>query len=670
MAFTPVPGASYYLVAAHSGKVLEIKDKATQNGAIVQQGDAKPYLDSSHQQWEFLLNSERIYVIRSKLVDRVLDIEAASKDDAAKVHMWGWHGVDHERFRIVDAGDGTFYLEAVHSGKVIEIYGEEKGAGHPAKQYRNHLSGKNLHQRFRPVLAEEGFDPKALPGFTNPSQMVRDATLGIAGLIPEVGGAIKGVVSLLWRDGNSAMIWNQVMRYIEAYVESKLQQERIKYLRQTIDGSRKNLNDFVGYTAGSEKAGKLNATITTLNLADRPFFDASAPERTLSYFVTIGTIKLTLLQEQARNYAEIAGEKTDVNKRQHVAAMKEGIAEYTHAAQYFREQVLKARVDQIGNDFRVLDRTPSYHQFTYDIILRDGGDGGEVVIRIGPNGGAQTVQGREEAKVRLKKAREQTVRALLGARLDAILAPALLWRSFDPEETRPSTKIVSTSVGPYGNVHDPVKLSQGKEIAKIEVWSDDRVRGLRVTNRSGAQKMVGGTLGTRQELLLAKDEFIAGVWGSAYHYLHSVFFETTFGKRLGAGRLDVAYRFHADLPPELSAHLVDITASSGNNHVDSIQFDWQYELKGEYPQPKVLRSESTLWSPLPAQSEEAEVTAKPKRRLAAKKKATKRATSEKRAPAKRSGKTPRPSKAATKAAKTTRRSPAKKAKSSRNKGRA
>lgn len=615
MAFVPAAGARYFLVAAHSGKVLEVKDASKANGAIIQQADPKPYLDSFHQQFGFDVNAERVYVLRARHSGSVIDVAGASKDDGVAVQQFQWHAVDNERFRVIDAGDGTFYLQAVHSGKVLEIYGEEKDAGKPVKQYHNHYSGTNLHQRFRPVLAEDGFAPALLPSFTSPSQMMRDATLGIAGLIPEAGGAIKGVVGLLWPDAGPSMIWNQVMRYIEAYVESKLQEARITQLREAIEGARTNLQEFVDYDMGDEKAAKLTATTTSLNQVDRPFFNTSAPERTLSYLVAIGTIKLTLLQEQARNYAAIAGIPTDTNKAAHEKSLRAGIAEYTRAAQYFREQALNARVAQIGRNFTVRDVTPARHQFTYDIILRDGGDGSEVNIRIGPNGGAETVAGRNAAMDRLYKMREGTVRAQFGAQLDAILAPSLMWRSFDPVQPRPQAKKIRASVGPYGNVHDAVDLSSGKEIAKIEVWADDRVRGMRVTNRSGTSKMVGGEKGQRQVLELATGEFVAGVYGSAYHYLHSLFLETTFGRRLEAGHLHVAYRFQADLPPELFARLADITASSGNNHVDSIQFQWDYTLQGEYPAPSLLAPQlAPLWAPAPASNSDAVATRSTKRK--------------------------------------------------------
>lgn len=62
MPFKPAHGAHYYLVAAHSGKVLEVKDASNGNGAIIQTADPKPFKSSDHQQWAFNRNADRIWV--------------------------------------------------------------------------------------------------------------------------------------------------------------------------------------------------------------------------------------------------------------------------------------------------------------------------------------------------------------------------------------------------------------------------------------------------------------------------------------------------------------------------------------------------------------------------------------------------------------------------------
>lgn len=591
MAFVPIPGSHYYLVAEHSNKVLEVADASGAQGAVIQQNAPKPFLDSFHQQFAFNENGERIYVLRVRHSQQVIDIEAGSKNDGAKVQQYSWHSVDHERFRVIDAGDGSFFLEAVHSGKVLDVSHADMGDAKAVVQHANHYVATNKHQRFRAVLAEEGFEPLQLPGFTNPSQMVRDATLGIAGLVPEVGGAVKGVVSFLWKDQSSTMIWNQVLRYIESYVESRLEQARITELRDRVEGARTNLLEFVALNNGTERATKLVSTITALNQVDRPFFNRSSAERTLSYFVTIGTIKLTLLQEQARFYAENAGLATDENKAAHMVALRRGIAEYTDAARYLRGIILDSRLDRIGRAFTVIPVGRSHHDFTYEVTLTDGADNRQMMLRSSRDGDS------EPTKERVLAQRRRVVEAQFGAKLDAVLAPSLAWESFDPDKKRPVKQTVSRKVGPWGTLHTDTALAGGQGIAKIELWGDNQLRGIRITNRNGQQQMCGAQKGNSASITLKVGEVITGVYGSAYYYVHSLFLETSFGQRIGAGEFHRAYRFQADLPPELRAGVVDIHGAGSTVAVDGLRFDFEYELETTPPSSVALAVAAPLWAP-------------------------------------------------------------------------
>jgi len=593
MAFVPIPGSYYYLVAEHSNKVLEVAGASGAPGAVIQQNaPALAFPDSYHQQFIFNENgSERVYVLRVRHSQQVIDVEAASKNDGAKVQQYSWHGVDHERFRVIDAGDGSFFLEAVHSGKVLDVAHADTGNGKPVIQQTNHYTATNTHQRFRAVMAEEGFDPKQLPSFTNPSQIVRDVTLGIAGLIPEAGGAVKGLVGFLWKDATSTMIWNQVLRYIEAYVESRLEEARMTALRNTVEGARTNLREFVKLSNGAEKATKLVSTITALNLVDRPFFNRESAERTLSYFVAIGTIKLTLLQEQARFYAENAGLATDENKEAHLESLRLGITEYTVAARHLRADILKSRLDRIGRNFTARPVGTGYHDFTYEVTLKDGVDNREMLLRSSRDGDI------EPTKERVLAQRKQIVEAQFGAKLDAILAPSLTWESFDPDRKRPVKTTVTRKVGPWGTLHTDTPLAGGEGIAKIELWSDNQLRGIRITNRKGQQQMCGAQKGNSVSITLKAGEMITGVYGSAYYYVHSLFLETSFGQRIGAGEFHRAYRFQADLPPELRAGVVDIHGAGSTVAVDGLRFDFDYVLETTPPALAPLALIAPLWSP-------------------------------------------------------------------------
>lgn len=605
MAFIPTPGAYYYLVAAHSNKVLEIQGNSNQAGAIVQQAAIKPYLQSDYQQFAFeQTDYPRIFTIKCKGSGLILDVKGSLMDDNVPILQYKRRGSNNQRFRVVDANDGSFYLEAVHSEKVIEIYGEEMRDGMPARQYHNHHTDRNQHQRFYFVIAEAGFTEKNLPTFSKPNQMVREATLGIIKMGPG-GGAVSGVVGLFWTDNSLSIVYKQLVQYIESYVENRLEQSRIKALQTAIEGARINLREFEGLREGSEKAMKLTSTITTLNQVDRPFFDATSPEQTLTYLVTIGTIKLALLREQAYAYAKIANLKEDVNQDAHKLALVAGLEEYTVAAQAFRKRALKARLDKVGNNIEVLQYTLSPHNWVYDVSLRDGGDGSVTSNRFGNE--FNTEAGKAVAKNRLIEFRKQTVTAQFGAQLDAMIEPARLWKKLNPASLAVADlekkEIVSATVGPYGTPREVIKMIDGDQIKRIDIWHDSflhkghtiaRVAGMQITDRWGKTKgMVGHQRGTHQQLELRDGERIVGVYGTASYYLHSLCLETNLGERLRAGDLGLANRFQADLPPELRAHLTSISASSSDEGLSSIQFDWQYSLYGELPEAAALQAPAT-----------------------------------------------------------------------------
>jgi hypothetical protein len=587
MAFEPLKGSYYYLVAKHSGKVLEAKDKSSARGATLQQNDALPFDESYHQQFEFVNCGERIYMLRVRHSKQVVDIKNSSKENGADVILWDQHETDNQRFHITDAGDGGIFIEvaypeklmkAGYTGKVLEIYGEEKGNGKPVKQHARHFNTSNPHQRFQAVMADEKFTPDQLPGFTSPSQIVRDATLGLVGVIPTGGGVIKGIAGVLWKDAGPSMIWNQVMRYIEGYVDYRLTEERIETLKNTIDGARENLQSYLTLKPSDEKAKKLVSIITALTMADQKFFTLKSAEYTLSYLITLGTIKLTLLKEAALNYAELSGQKTDENAGAHLTELRNAIEKYTKAAQTFRDAVLTSRLDKIGFNVTQQNAHHTYPRFTQYVTLRDGFDGRELQ-RVSENVDRRVATGKM-----LLEARTAQIKAQLGARLDHILAPALLWAYLDPKYTeKPPEHTFTVSVGPWGHPYGTISMADGKQLTRIELWGDaDQLHAIRVTNGSGDSTFMGKESSLHADLALMTNERIISVYGSAYHYIHSLFIETNFGRRIGMGVFEKAYRFQADLPAEVNATLTEIIASTDRNVISSLEFKWEYRKRGAF----------------------------------------------------------------------------------------
>jgi hypothetical protein len=101
---------------------------------------------------------------------------------------------------------------------------------------------------------------------------------------------------------------------------------------------------------------------------------------------------------------------------------------------------------------------------------------------------------------------------------------------------------------------------------------------------------VGRAQGKCHELALKTNERIVSVHGQADGQLSGLCFETSFGASI---RVSVPYPdsrlWSADLPPELGATLVRISASPGEEGVEGITLHSEYTVLGEYPAVKLRR---------------------------------------------------------------------------------
>jgi len=96
------------------------------------------------------------YTFRAAHSNRCLDVQSWSKQNDAPITQWDCHGGANQRFRLLDAGGGYWYVQSVHSGKCLDVRraSPEQGAailqwdchgGDNQKLKRENLGG-NLYQ--------------------------------------------------------------------------------------------------------------------------------------------------------------------------------------------------------------------------------------------------------------------------------------------------------------------------------------------------------------------------------------------------------------------------------------------------------------------------------------------------------------------------------------------
>jgi pimeloyl-ACP methyl ester carboxylesterase len=116
---TSIPEGTYRITNANSGKLLEVANASTSDGANVRQ-----YADTgcACQEWNVSANGDGTYSFANANSGKLLEVENANTSDGANVRQYADTGCGCQDWVVVDNGDGTYRLEAAHSGNVAEVY--------------------------------------------------------------------------------------------------------------------------------------------------------------------------------------------------------------------------------------------------------------------------------------------------------------------------------------------------------------------------------------------------------------------------------------------------------------------------------------------------------------------------------------------------------------------
>jgi endoglucanase len=113
-----ISGATYVLVAKHSGKALDVRDNSTSNGAGIQQWS---YGGGANQQWVITKISASHYKIISKHSGKALDVKDLSLNNGAGIQQWDYQGGNNQLWTITALGGGDYSIISAHSGKALDV---------------------------------------------------------------------------------------------------------------------------------------------------------------------------------------------------------------------------------------------------------------------------------------------------------------------------------------------------------------------------------------------------------------------------------------------------------------------------------------------------------------------------------------------------------------------
>ena len=106
------------LAAKHSGKVLDVAEGNTEDGATIIQWSKS---GGDNQKWQLKPAGDGYYYVVVQHSGKVLDVADGSTEDGATIIQWSEAGSDNQKWQLEHSGDGYYYLVAKHSGKVLDV---------------------------------------------------------------------------------------------------------------------------------------------------------------------------------------------------------------------------------------------------------------------------------------------------------------------------------------------------------------------------------------------------------------------------------------------------------------------------------------------------------------------------------------------------------------------
>lgn len=99
--------------------------------------------------------AEGCYTIIPKCAQNsCIDIDGAGTGNGANVQIWGIANVDQQRYYVTNAGNGTYHITAVHSGKRLDVDNQSKSSGANIHQWAPHTGSS---QKWKIVHVGDGW---------------------------------------------------------------------------------------------------------------------------------------------------------------------------------------------------------------------------------------------------------------------------------------------------------------------------------------------------------------------------------------------------------------------------------------------------------------------------------------------------------------------------------
>ncbi|HEU5129795.1 MAG TPA: RICIN domain-containing protein [Glycomyces sp.] len=250
--------AWYQIVSRHSGKVLDVDERSTADGAgIVQWADT----GQTNQQFRFLDSGGGYYRIQARHSGKVLDVFERSTENGADIVQWTDGNGTNQQFQVVDTDGGHVKFLNRRSGKALDVWEWSAEDGARISQYDD-TGGVN--QQWRLVKVDDQG-----PGPVEGARQMEDLGRGVVAV--RSGGDVQVSWRLLGLDPEG--IGFNVYRSADGGSWTKLNGSVLtggtNYRDTTADLSRSNAYRVTAVVDGAEQAPS-GAFSLQSNPADEP----------------------------------------------------------------------------------------------------------------------------------------------------------------------------------------------------------------------------------------------------------------------------------------------------------------------------------------------------------------------------------------------------------------
>ncbi|MGI4864098.1 MAG: RICIN domain-containing protein [Janthinobacterium lividum] len=133
-AFTPatLPNGVYRIKSKNSGRVLDVDACSTADGARVQQYD---WLGGDCQRWKLEGLGNGYYKITTQISGKALTIANCTTANLGAAQTTTWNNLDCQKWRIEQLGNGYYRLVSLNSGRVLDVDACSMANGGTVQQY-------------------------------------------------------------------------------------------------------------------------------------------------------------------------------------------------------------------------------------------------------------------------------------------------------------------------------------------------------------------------------------------------------------------------------------------------------------------------------------------------------------------------------------------------------